>query len=118
MSKKYLLTIVVMKKMEKETKGEMCMCGNCQNGGMWGHHHWGHMVIKIFIVMFIFWAGVQFGELKAAVENYTMGGMGGYGNHVFFSTASMQPGMMGNTTWAQPAAGTITVTQLGTTTRR
>ncbi len=37
--------------------------------------HWMHMVIKIAIALIIFWAGVQFGELKGIIR----GGYGGYG---------------------------------------
>ena len=91
------------KDMDKE-RMEGCECG-CHDGtcGMWGHHHWGHMIIKIFIVLFIFWAGVQFGELKAAVDSFTAGGMG-YGHNVYYQSEGQ--GMMGGwTTSAVPAQG-------------
>jgi hypothetical protein len=62
------------------------------------------MVIKIFIVLFIFWAGVQFGELKAAVDNFTAGDMG-YGHGAYYLN-SAQGGMMGGwSTSAVPAQG-------------
>ncbi|HEY5383364.1 MAG TPA: hypothetical protein VIJ88_02310, partial [Candidatus Paceibacterota bacterium] len=74
--------------MDMKEPGEGCMCG------MWGHHHWGHMVIKLFIVLFIFWAGVQFGELKATVDNYENGGMmsGGFGGHgnIYYGGSPLQ----------------------------
>lgn len=40
-----------------------------------GHRHWKYVVIKILVALFIFWCGVQFGELKALVR----GGYSGYG---------------------------------------
>jgi hypothetical protein len=60
-----------MEKNSSKEHGDGCMCGMCQGGGygMMGGKHWMYIVIRIFIVMFIFWAGVQFGELKAYVEN-------------------------------------------------
>jgi hypothetical protein len=86
--------------MEIKEHGEGCVCGACQGHGatcgMWGHHHWGHMIIKFFIVLFIFWAGVQFGELKATVDNFYSGGMGGWGgrNAVYMGVPAQ--GMMTN----------------------
>ena len=107
--------------MDKEKgHGEGCMCGMC-GGGMWGHHHWGHMIIKLFIVLFIFWAGVQFGELKAMVENSFYGGMmGGWGgqNTMYYGGYPEQGTMMGG--WTAPASGSATVQmmQVSTSTRR
>jgi len=46
---------------------------------MHGHCNWMHMVIKIAVALIIFWAGVQFGELKAILH-------GGYGNYRTFSS--------------------------------
>ncbi len=45
------------KKHHHDLVGDMAGCG-----------HWGHIVIKILVALFIFWAGVQFGELKAMVR--------------------------------------------------
>lgn len=60
-------------------------CRTCQchgtGGGMCGHHHAGHIIIQILVALFIFWCGVQFGELKGMFNrgyaNYGM--MGSYG---------------------------------------
>lgn|GEM_PF-1979240 len=100
------------KDMDKE-HGEGCTCG-CQNGmcgchggmcgGLWGHYHWGHMIIKLFIVLFIFWAGMQFGELKAAVDNFEGGGMG-YGHSSYYLNGAQGDMMGGRTTSAMPAQG-------------
>ncbi|PIR82936.1 hypothetical protein COU19_03300 [Candidatus Kaiserbacteria bacterium CG10_big_fil_rev_8_21_14_0_10_56_12] len=45
------------------------MCDAC------GHGHWGHVAVKVLIAIFIFWCGVQFGELKGALH----GGYSSYG---------------------------------------
>ena len=74
---------------------------------MWGHHHWGHMLIKLIIVLFIFWAGVQFGELKAMVQNSYYGGMmGGWGE---YSRAYPVQGTTMEGSWATPASSGVTV---------
>jgi hypothetical protein len=41
-------------------------------GTMCGHHHWAHIIIRIIVAFFIFWCGVQFGELKASVHGGNM----------------------------------------------
>jgi len=45
---------------------------SCPMCAMYGNHHWVHIVIKIAVALIIFWAGVQFGELKGMLH-------GGYG---------------------------------------
>ncbi len=35
---------------------------------MWGHGHWGNMLVKVLVAVFIFWCGVQFGQLKSFVR--------------------------------------------------
>ena len=80
-------------------------CGDCHHGmagAMCGKGHWGHIVIKILVALFIFWAGVQFGELRGMIRaeyggGYGYGMMGSYdgwgqGGYGF-------PGMMGG--WAR-----------------
>ncbi len=93
------------KDMDMKEHGGGCMCSMC-GGGMWGHHHWGHMLVKLVIVLFIFWAGVQFGELKAIVENSNfgpmMGGWGGYSN-----VYPVQGTTMGG--WSAPEGGAVDV---------
>jgi len=62
------------------------------------------MIIKLFIVLFIFWAGMQFGELKAAVDNFEGGGMG-YGHSSYYLNGAQGDMMGGRTTSAMPAQG-------------
>ncbi len=81
------------------------MCSSC-GGGLWGHHHWGHMLIKLIIVLFIFWAGVQFGELKFMIQNSYYGGMGGFGGNTFYTTSAR--GMMEGAL-STPASSGVTV---------
>jgi len=65
-------------------------CEKCWMHGVGGgHHHWMHIVIKVAIAVFVFWAGMQFGELKGMLRGsyggygYGRGMMGGYyGNDV------------------------------------
>ncbi|MFH1178628.1 MAG: hypothetical protein V1711_02830 [bacterium] len=45
-----------------------CGCAKCGIHGMCGQHHWMHLIIKIVIAIFIFWCGVQFGELKGILH--------------------------------------------------
>lgn len=85
-----------------------CQCGACQGAGMmgcdmcWGHgyrHHGGmHMVIRIFLVLFVFWAGVEFGELKEKIRQQEFGGfmMGRYSD--WNTDYSRVMPMMGNAT--------------------
>ncbi|MFA5942060.1 MAG: hypothetical protein WC798_00065 [Candidatus Paceibacterota bacterium] len=99
----------------KAGNGECAKCGM----GMCGEKHWMHVVIKIAIALIIFWAGVQFGELKGMLRatyggysgvNYGYGMMGSYGtgNRVY------GPGMMyrvyneTQNTVSQPAATATT----------
>ncbi len=71
----------------KEMRGESESCKKCHCHGVWGemcgNRHWGHVIIKIFVALFIFWCGVQFGELKGMLDrgysNYGYGMMGSYG---------------------------------------
>ena len=100
--------------MDKE-HGEECECG-CHKGmcGMRGHHHWGHIIVKLFIVLFIFWAGMQFGELKATVDNIT-GGMGNH--HAYYSNYPMQEGMTGDSGGA-PTGVSVQMMRVATGTRQ
>lgn len=70
--------------------GSCAMCGYGMGGRM-GHGHWGHIVFKILIALFIFWCGVKFGELNSILRG---GYYGGYGM------------MGGNAGWVQTQGGT------------
>ena len=61
-----------------------CQCctagGGCGGWSMWGgRRHWGYIVLKILVALFVFWAGMKFGELKALVRAQYPGYGGGYG---------------------------------------
>ena len=72
----------------KEMHGhEGCeMCGRGMGMKCCGRGHWVHIIVKILVAVFIFWCGVQFGELKGALHdrypqqygNYGYGMMGGW----------------------------------------
>lgn len=86
-------------------------CGSCGHGmgmGMCGHTHWAHIIIKIFVAIFIFWAGVQFGELKGMIRaEYSGYGYGsGYGMMGSYDGRFFGPGMMGG--WIQTVTSTST----------
>ncbi len=49
--------------MDKNTTQHHGMCE-----ALCGDSHWAHIAIKILVALFIFWAGVQFGELKAMIH--------------------------------------------------
>jgi len=53
-------------------------CSDCHHHGSSDQRHWRHIVIRILVALFIFWAGVQFGELKALVRSYAGYGMMGW----------------------------------------
>ncbi len=86
-------------------------CAACEKNGMCGQHHWVHVVIKICVAILIFWAGVQFGELRALLR-IDLGGysgrsmMGAYGGR---DQVYIAPPMM--TTWATSAVKTATTTK-------
>ena len=85
-----------MKEGKEEMNGKKCMmCGGMHEGcgcsccGGWGwhgrrHHHGFHILVKIVILVLVFWAGMQFGELRSFTRGGMMRGdqgamMGGYG---------------------------------------
>ena len=84
----------------KDAKDGCMMCEKRgMHGGMCGQHHWMHIIIKIFVALFIFWCGVQFGELKSAIRNAYYGSgygmMSGWsggrtGNYYYGTPAMMQ----------------------------
>ena len=96
---------------------EGCRCGMCQGrafmGGMHGQHRWGHILIKIILAIFIFWCGVQFGELKSMLgHGYAYpneGMMGWYGQQsqgAYSGPTMMYGGVYGAS--AQPVTATTT----------
>jgi hypothetical protein len=72
---------------EKEGMGH----GMCMGCGMCGHH-WSHMVIRVLIVLFIFWAGMEFGEVRAMLR---ADGYGGYGQMMMSDGGNPYGGMRG-----------------------
>jgi hypothetical protein len=71
-------------------------CATCEKSGICAQHHVLHIVVKIFIALFIFWCGIQFGEVRsmlraASYGTYGYGMMGAYGerNRVYVAPAMM-----------------------------
>ena len=103
--------------MDNKDMKEHSGCGDCGSWshgtgmGMCGHTHWAHIVIKIFVAIFIFWAGVQFGELKGMIRaEYSGSGYGnGYGMMGSYDGRYFGPGMMGG--WIQTVTSTSTPTR-------
>ena len=65
-------------------EGGKCDGGCCEGSSAWGmyggHHHGaGHLIVKLIIIVFVFWAGVQFGALKAVADGRADGYQRGYG---------------------------------------
>lgn len=95
-----------------KTAGE---CAKCGMHSMCGQHHWMHIVIKIAIAVFIFWCGVQFGEMKGMLRGvyggygYSRGMMGSYGAVKGYYGPSMMYGLTQKTV-SQPAVATTTKT--------
>jgi len=95
-------------------------CPMCEKGGMCGQHHWMHVIIRIAVAILIFWAGVQFGELKSIIRaeysNYGYGMMGSYGGQRTQTYYVGGPGMMSN--WGYTTASAPTVTTVPSTTTK
>lgn len=76
-----------MEEMKEGMKGGTCGCkqgcGCYGGGGNWGggHHHHGpwRILVKILILVIVFWVGMQFGELRAYRGEMGRGGYGGRG---------------------------------------
>ena len=91
-------------------------CPACDKNALWGgmcrQHHWMHVIIKILVAIFIFWCGVQFGELKSAIRaayldsGYGYGMMSAYGGR---GQVYGGPAMMGG--WTYTTASEATTTQ-------
>jgi hypothetical protein len=100
-----------------DMKGENGDCPMCEKGAMCGgmcrQHHWMHIIIKILVALFIFWCGVQFGELKSVIHNAYYGSGYGYGMMSSFGGERNQvyitPGMMSG--WAYSATSGATTTK-------
>ena len=95
-------------------------CESCHGhgmiGDMCGHRHWRHIIIKVLVAIFIFWCGVQFGELKALIHSYTGYGMMGWsqqGGQEYSQFPSMMYGYGYNNVYGTP---TQVRTMMGTTT--
>jgi len=84
------------KEMQECPKDCKCpMCPIHQNCAFWGRMNsrylWVHIIIKILVAIFIFWCGVQFGELKGAFHGGYPGyrAMGLYGSN--YSGPALSP---------------------------
>lgn len=91
-------------------------CSMCDKNGMCGQHHWMHIIIKILIALFIFWCGVQFGELKSMLRaayyngGYGYGMMNSYGVNRSQGYYGVPVGMMGGWTYGTATVPTTTTT--------
>lgn len=91
------------------------MCDKNHMGGMCGQHYWMHVIVKICVALFIFWCGVQFGELKSAIRSAFHAGGYGYGMMSAYGIDRGQnayygaPGMMGG--WSRTATAPATTTK-------
>ena len=70
----------------KETRGGACCDGGHSSVCGMGGSHWKHLIIKIAIAIFIFWCGIQFGELRAMLR----GAYQGYGPTTGYSGGMMR----------------------------
>ena len=69
---------------EKNSEGEKggahthtCSCLLCKDFGVGCNMHWMHWALRLAIILFVFWAGIEFGKLEAFVQENG----GGYGYH-------------------------------------
>ncbi len=60
-------------KTNSHPQGCRCMMG----GRCYGHHGPMHIIIRVVLLIVVFWLGTQFGEL----HSYRGGMMGGYGGY-------------------------------------
>jgi len=95
----------------KEMKEGHAECGNCghgMGGGCYGHRRVGRIIVSILATIFIFWAGVQFGELKGMLHSgYGYRMMGAYGDSAGQNYVYGTPGgMMGG--WLRAEVSTTT----------
>ena len=89
--------------METKEMREGAECEKCGHCFMHGHgrRHWGHILVKVLVAVFIFWCGVQFGELKSVLHGGYGYGYNGYGMMGSYTTGKGQNyyygpgGMMG-----------------------
>ena len=78
-------------------KGCGCHHGHC-DGVCFGHHRTGRWVIKVLVLLFVFWVGTQVGEMKSEFRSqygYPMGAyrMQGYqGYNAYGSTDAARQG--------------------------
>lgn len=101
------------------TGGNTCNCPHCKgNMGMdWRTMRAIKMLTAVIVTIFVFWCGVQVGEIKAS-----FGMDRGYGMMQFdrgFTTDGYDasPAMMISTATAVPATGADTITTQGQTTK-
>lgn len=90
-----------------------CDCENCKNMTdeqkmMWKMKRREQGAIRalsaIIVVVFVFWCGFQFGQIRASVESHRGYGYGmmqnGFGDGMMYNTVTMHPVMMATSTKA------------------
>ncbi|MDE1919568.1 MAG: hypothetical protein KGH56_02595 [Patescibacteria group bacterium] len=100
----------MMDTKEMQGKEECGGCGGCGHGmGCHGHARWARILVKVLVMLFVFWAGIQLGELKgilyAEYGNYGYGMMGGLYDG---RGQAYGPGMMGEWSHADGWQSTTT----------
>ena len=88
-------------------KKETGMSGGCACPMCWGSHHWGHVLAKVLIVLFVFWCGVQFGELRGLLRSSFE--RGGYAPMMYGQYGEGAPNMMYTRTVSVPPPSTVSV---------
>ncbi|KKU91746.1 MAG: hypothetical protein UY23_C0001G0352 [Candidatus Jorgensenbacteria bacterium GW2011_GWA1_48_11] len=79
-----------------------CRCWMCEGCGSCcqGRRHWAWLIVKILVILIVFWFGVKVGELKSFI-GYSWGYPGGYSNMRSmmwggnYGANAYGPGMMG-----------------------
>jgi len=100
--------------MAKDMEGGCGTCDKHHMQGMCGQHYWMHVIIKILVALFIFWCGVQFGELKSVIRSAFHTGGYGYGMMSAYGIDRNQnayyggPAMMGGWSYSTAAAPATT----------
>jgi hypothetical protein len=92
--------------MSGHPKGCKCvLCAGC--GVCGGHSSWVHILVRVAIILFVFWAGMMLGELKGMLrdayqqQGYNMmGNMGARGMNSGYGAQGM--GMMRGGVYPMP----------------
>ena len=93
-----------MEKLDKNGHHEGCRCMGCGS-----HKHVWHWVVKLLILIIVFWVGFKLGELKILVEDNLFGPRMMYGSDYYGARGMMGSGwggMMNGWGWANQSTTT------------